>query len=281
MLTIKEQYITELKKQLLYEMKTEKRGGIYGLTQRTMAYNSNRIEGSTLTERQTASMFETGTISSEEDMFVRTKDIEEMTGHFRMFNQTLQTLDRPLSIDIIKQMHYNLKVGVFEDMANGYPCGEFKNRANYVSNIKTTPPENVLRDMTALLDTYSQIKEPRIKDLAEFHAKYENIHPFQDGNGRTGRMILFRESLRHNMVPIIIRNENKPIYTNCLNQAQTTENIRNLAEYFEQEQDRFFEETKTTVLPYDIVKHDEQRKEAGNLTESLDTTKSTEPEIKY
>lgn len=280
MLTIKEQYITELKKQLLYEMKTEKRSGIYGLTQRTMAYNSNRIEGSTLTEHQTASMFETGTISSEEDMFVRTKDIEEMTGHFRMFNQTLQTLDQPLSIDIIKQMHYNLKVGVFEDMANGYPCGEFKNRTNYVSNITTTPPENVLRDMTALLNTYLQIKEPSIKDLAEFHAKYENIHPFQDGNGRTGRMILFRESLRHNMVPIIIRNENKPIYTNCLNQAQTNGNIRNLAEYFEQEQDRFFEETKTTVLPYDVVKHDEQRKEAGNLTERLDTTKSTEPDIK-
>lgn len=251
MLTIKEQYIAELKKQLLYEMKTEKRCGIYGFIQRTMAYNSNRIEGSTLTEHQTASMFETGTISNGEDMYIRTKDIEEMTGHFRMFNQVLQTLDEPLSINIIKQMHYNLKIGVFEDMANGYPCGEFKNRTNFVSNITTTSPENVQRDMTALLNTYLQIQTLTIKDLAKFHADYENIHPFQDGNGRTGRMILFRESLRHNMVPIIIRNENKATYVHSLNKAQTAGNLTDLVEYLEQEQNRFFEETRNAVLPFE------------------------------
>ena len=253
---IKQQYIEELKKQLLYEMKTGKRCGIYGLTQRTIAYNSNRIEGSTLTERQTASMFETGTIDSEGDMYFRTKDVEEMNGHFRMFNQTLQRLDEPLSIDIIKQMHYNLKVGVFEDTANGYPCGEFKNRENRVSNIKTALPQDVPKLMEELISKYNQIQSPTIKDLAAFHAEYENIHPFQDGNGRTGRMILFREALRHSMIPIIIQDKNKAKYSHSLNKAQTKGNFQNLTEYFEEEQNTFYEETKGMVLPYDIIEQD-------------------------
>ena len=269
MLAIKEQYISELKKQLFYEMKSNKRCGIYGFIQRTMAYNSNRIEGSTLTEQQTASMFETGTISNEEDMYIRTKDIEEMTGHFRMFNQVLQTLEQPLSINLIKQMHYNLKTGVFEDMANGYPCGEFKNRENLVSNIKTSLPQNVPRDMAALLNTYLQIQTPTVKDLAKLHANYENIHPFQDGNGRTGRMILFRESLKHNMVPIVIRDENKSVYIHALNKAQTAGNLRELTEYFEQEQDRFFEESKGIVLPYDVMQKYKDRNEARTGPGSL------------
>ncbi len=269
MLSIKQQYITELKRLVSYEMKTAKRSGIYGFIQRTMAYNSNRIEGSTLTERQTASMFETGTISNEEDILMRTKDVEEMSGHFRMFNQTIQTLDEPLSIDIIKQMHYNLKVGVFEDMANGYPCGEFKNRANRVSDIVTSEPQNVEKDITALLNKYLQVSTPSVKDLAAFHAEYENIHPFQDGNGRTGRMILFRESVKHNMIPIIIRSENKDRYMQYLNQAQTNKNLRNLTEYFEQEQSRFFEETKNMVLPYEILERDRQRKQAGDFSDKI------------
>lgn len=264
---IKEQYITELNKQLFYEMKTGKRNGIYGFIQRTLAYNSNRIEGSTLTERQTASMFETGTISNEEDICVRTKDIEEMTGHFRMFNQAIQTLDQPLSIDLIKQMHYNLKTGVFEDMINGYPCGEFNNRRNIVSNIQTTLPQDVPGDMAALLNTYLQIQTPTVKDLAKLHADYENIHPFQDGNGRTGRMILFRESLRHNMVPVIIRDANKATYLYALNKAQTAGDLGGLTECFEQE--KFFDETKDIILPYDVLRKIETGKQAGNETNNM------------
>lgn len=247
------QYTTELKKQLNYEMCHRKRNGIYGLVQRTMAYNSNRIEGSTLNERQTASMFETGTVDSDEDILLRTKDIEEMTGHFRMMNQTLQQIDSPLDINIIKQMHYNLKVGVFEDMANGYPCGEFKNRENRVSTIVTALPQDVPERMDRLIAEYNQIKEPTVKDLAKFHAEYEHIHPFQDGNGRTGRMILFRESLKHDMVPIIIRSDNKARYIRCLYLAQSNGNFQNLTEYLEEEQAAFYEETKGMVLPYDSV----------------------------
>lgn len=267
-------YIMELKKQLIYEMNHQKRNGIYGFIQRAMAYNSNRIEGSTLNEHQTASMFETGTVDSEENMLLRTKDIEEMTGHFRMMNQTLQAMDSPLDIKTIKQMHYNLKIGVFEDMANGYPCGDFKSRENRVSTITTALPQDVPERMDKLMAKYSRIEKPTVEDLAKFHAEYENIHPFQDGNGRTGRMILFRESLKHGMVPIIIRSNNKDRYIRCLYLAQTKGNARNLTEYLQEEQEAFYEETKNMVLPHDMLDKIEQK----NGFETSETTKEEYPQ---
>ena len=119
--------VEQLKKRLQIEFEKQDRSGIYGFTQRNLAYNSNKIEGSTLTERQTASLFETGTIFGEDAIF-RAKDVEEMTGHFLMFNYMLQTYQEPLTEDLVKQYHYRLKAGVFEDLANGYPVGEYKNR---------------------------------------------------------------------------------------------------------------------------------------------------------
>lgn len=253
MLNLEQEFIKQLKQQLIFEEKKQIRSGIYGFTQRNMAYNSNRIEGSTLTEYQTANIFETGTIMGENDMIYRTKDIEEMTGHFRMFNYMIQHLDEPLSVQQIKQMHYHLKVGVFEDMANGYPCGEFKNRRNYVSDIHVSAPDSVVKDMEGLLEDYHQKQRHTVSDLAKFHADYESIHPFQDGNGRTGRMILFKESLKNNHIPIMIQDRNKSEYIRCLHLAQTSENLRPLAQYFETEQKAYFEQAKEIVLPYDIT----------------------------
>ena len=253
MRSIEQRFLTELKKQLYFEQKNHIRSGVYGFTQRTMAYNSNKIEGSTLTERQTANIFETGTIIGEDDVIYRTKDIEEMTGHFKMFNYTLRHLEEPLSIPIIKQMHYQLKVGVFEDMANGYPCGEFKNRKNFVSTITTSLPQNVPADMEALLGEYHQISNPTLEDLAKFHARFENIHPFQDGNGRTGRMILFKESLKHNMIPVIIRDDNKGEYYKCLYNAQANNDLSGLVKYLEEEQNAYFVKAKDLVLPYNSL----------------------------
>ena len=184
------QMVDLLKRRFHIEAGKQDRGGVYALTQRKMAYNSNRIEGSTLTEKQTASIFETGTIRADGSIF-RTKDVEEMTGHFTMFNYMLETCEELLSQTLIKAYHYRLKAGVFEDIANGYPIGEYKNRRNMVSDIMTSAPENVEEDMKALLDSYNEKESHNLKDLAKFHAKFEKIHPFQDGNGRTGRMILF------------------------------------------------------------------------------------------
>ena len=242
------QMVDLLKRRFHIEAGKQDRGGVYALTQRKMAYNSNRIEGSTLTEKQTASIFETGTIRADGSIF-RTKDVEEMTGHFTMFNYMLETCEELLSQTLIKAYHYRLKAGVFEDIANGYPIGEYKNRRNMVSDIMTSAPENVEEDMKALLDSYNEKESHNLKDLAKFHAKFEKIHPFQDGNGRTGRMILFKECLRSNIMPFIIGDDRKADYYECLNNAQRNEVYEPLIQFFEQEQERYTEMVKDFICP--------------------------------
>lgn len=211
--------INNLKQRLKIELMKQDRGGIYGFTQRTLAYNSNKIEGSTLTEKQTASIFETGTLMGEDTVF-RTKDVEEMTGHFTMFNYMLQTYEEPLTQELIKKYHYKLKAGVFEDQANGYPVGEYKNRKNIVSDIETISPENVPDVMKELLLGYEGTDCKTLEDIMKFHALFEKIHPFQDGNGRVGRILIFRECLRNNIMPLIIENDRKIEYYHFLNIAQ-------------------------------------------------------------
>lgn len=237
-----------LKERFRIEMEKQDRGGVYALTQRKMAYNSNRIEGSTLTEKQTASIFETGTIRADGSVF-RTKDVEEMTGHFTMFNYMLDTCEEILSQRLIKEYHYRLKAGVFEDIANGYPIGEYKNRRNMVSNIMTSTPEKVEEDMKVLLEDYNSKEPHSLKDLAEFHARFEKIHPFQDGNGRTGRMILFKDCLRSCVMPFIIGDDRKAEYYECLNNAQQNEDYEPLIRYFGQEQERYVEMVKDFIVP--------------------------------
>lgn len=237
-----------LKSRFHIEAEKKDKGGVYGLTQRKMAYNSNRIEGSTLTEKQTASIFETGTLWADGSVF-RTKDVEEMTGHFTMFNYMLDTCEEQLSESLIKAYHYRLKAGVFEDIANGYPIGGYRNRRNIVSDITTSTPEDVENDMRALLENYHHKELHALKDLAEFHAKFEKIHPFQDGNGRVGRMILFKECLRNQVMPFIIGDDRKAEYYECLNNAQQKENYEPLIQFFEQEQERYLEMVKDFICP--------------------------------
>lgn len=230
------------------EQKKNDRGGVYALTQRMLAYNSNKIEGSTLTEKQTASLFDTGTLSAE-DAVIRAKDVEEMTGHFLMFNEMLKTYGFPLSQELIKRYHYKLKSGVFEDIANGYPIGEYKNRRNMVSNIVTAPPEEVEERMAGLLERYNTVSRHSLADLAQFHAEYEAIHPFQDGNGRTGRVILFKECLKNSIVPFIISDARKADYYHALNAAQTEEDYGPLERVFLAEQEAYRALAEGFILP--------------------------------
>lgn len=160
------------------ERKKTDRSGIYAYTQRLLAYNSNKIEGSTLTEDQTASLFDRGILPKSDDYY-RAKDVEEMNGHFLMFNKMLDTLDEPLSGELIKQFHYELKSGVFEDRANGYAIGEYKKRPNMIGMYQTVKPDDVEREMCLLMDWYEH-QEVNVFVLADFHARYEGIHPFQD-----------------------------------------------------------------------------------------------------
>ena len=247
-------YMERLKDRLKIEFKKQDRSGVYGFTQRSMAYNSNRIEGSTLTEKQTASMFETGTLYSDDpDMIFRTKDIEEMNGHFKMFNYVMKYMEEPLSEVIIKDLHKNLKEGVFEDRANGYAIGDWKKRANRVSDIKTALPQEVPEKIHGLLEEYQKIEEVSLCDIAKFHAKFENIHPFQDGNGRVGRIIILKQCLENDIIPIIIRDVNKAEYNRYLNKAQHEHDYHGLAVYFKKEQQFYYENTVAMLFDYDEI----------------------------
>lgn len=230
----------------LKEYKLNNRKGVYAKTQKMMAYNSNRIEGSTLTSEQTASLFDTGTLMGINGEIYRAKDIEEMNGHFAMFNYMLNTLDESLSEEMIKKFHYHLKAGVFEDMANGYPIGEYKNRLNIVSDIETARPDEVSEKMNQLLRWYHSEEGKGLNGKIEFHARFEKIHPFQDGNGRVGRMILFRECLRSRIVPLIIRDESKLEYYHVLHEAQTNENYEPLYQFGMAQQAIY----KKEIMPY-------------------------------
>lgn len=241
-----EKIITVLLERFYKEHEINDRKGVYAMTQKMMAYNSNRIEGSTLTSEQTASLFDTGVLVGEENEIYRAKDIEEMNGHFLMFNHMLHTIDLPLTEAIIKEFHYNLKVGVFEDRANGYPVGEYKNRRNIVSDITTANPDDVENEMEELLKWYHNDPRRTVEKQMELHARFEKIHPFQDGNGRVGRMILFRECLRDKIVPVIIRDENKPIYYRALHKAQVEGDYTALYNYG-QEQQQYY---KDAIMPF-------------------------------
>ncbi len=235
-------FLQFLSARLDIERKKFDRSGIYAYTQRLLAYNSNKIEGSTLTEEQTASLFDNGTLPKSDDYY-RAKDVEEMNGHFLMFNKMLETFDQPLTQSIIKLFHYELKSGVFEDRANGYAIGDYKTRPNMIGMYPTVKPEDVEAEMADLLNWYQKQKVD-IPVLAEFHARYESIHPFQDGNGRTGRLIIFRECLKNNIVPIIIEDSNKNQYIEALKAYREKKDLMPLTDLFNKEQDFYYEKCK-------------------------------------
>ncbi len=224
---------------LLNRLKIERekfdRSGVYAYTQRLLAYNSNKIEGSTLTEEQTASLFDNGTLPKSDDYY-RAKDVEEMNGHFLMFNKMLDTLDEPLTQELIKQFHYELKSGVFEDRANGYAIGDYKKRPNMIGMYQTVRPEDVAQEMYLLMHWYRN-HSVDISILAEFHARYESIHPFQDGNGRTGRLILFRECLKNAIMPVVIEDVNRNMYLEALKEYREEKDLNKLIELLEKEQE--------------------------------------------
>ena len=238
-----EDYKKWLIERFMIERKRFDRTGVYAYTQRAMAYNSNKIEGSTLTPEQTASLFDNGTLPSN-DNYYRAKDVEEMNGHFLMFNCMLDTLNENLTEELIKRFHYELKSGVFEDRANGYAIGAYKERPNMIGMNKTVLPNEVAEEMGKLLDWYEK-QEKSLNTLAEFHARYEMIHPFQDGNGRTGRMILFRECLKNvELNPFIILDVNREKYIEGLKEYQENQKTDKLVSLMKQEIDDYYIQCK-------------------------------------
>ena len=233
-------FIQFLQERFQIERKKFDRSGVYGFTQRLLAYNSNKIEGSTLTEEQTASLFDSGTLPKSDDYY-RAKDVEEMNGHFLMFNKMLDTLEEPLTQELIKTFHYELKSGVFEDRANGYAIGDYKQRPNMIGMYQTVRPEQVESEMEKLLEWYNS-QEVSLSVLAKFHIQYESIHPFQDGNGRTGRLLLFRECLKNGMMPVVIEDCNRNEYLEALKGYRENNNLDRMVKLFEKEQEFYYRE---------------------------------------
>lgn len=230
----KVKFLQFLLEQFQIEYKKFDCSGVYAYTQRTMAYNSNKMEGGLLTEEQTASLFDSG-ILPKTDVYYRAKDIEEMNGHFLMFNRMLDTLEEPLTQELIKAFHYEFKSGVFEDRANGYAIGDYKKRPNMIGMYTTVKPDAVAGEMEKLLAWYHTQKID-LSVLAEFHGRYESIHPFQDGNGRTGRLILFRECLRNGIIPFVIEDANRHEYVEAL-KAYRENDCEKLVALFRKEQE--------------------------------------------
>ena len=193
------------------EMKLK--GNLYHQTQVSFAYNTNHIEGSTLTEDQTRYIFETNTILFEGDTVAKVDEILETSNHFKLVDYMLDVADKKLTEKMIKEFHKILKDGTSDSRVEWFNVGEYKQRANTIGEgVKTTLPQNVEKDMGKLMDWYNSLKHITIKEVIEFNYRFESIHPFQDGNGRIGRLIMFKECLKNNIIPFIIRDADKLYY---------------------------------------------------------------------
>jgi len=202
----------EIAEQLLLEEKIEYSNGLYRYTQIELAYHSNRIEGSTLTKEHTSSLFSTNTILAEKDEIIRADDIIEMNNHFAAFRYILHNAEKPLDEQTIKNIHKILLTGTKQAAEDWFNIGEYKKIANCIGGvIETQSPEKVPELMKKLIESYNST-EKTIDDIIAFHAHFEKIHPFQDGNGRTGRLIIFKECLGNGVVPFIIDEQHKDFY---------------------------------------------------------------------
>lgn len=197
---------------ILQEEKASKySGGIYHKTQIDLTYNSNHMEGSRLTHDQTRFIFETNTIGIENEV-LNVDDIIETTNHFRCIDMIIDHVKTELNEKFIKELHFILKSGTSDSKKDWFAVGDYKKFPNEVGNMKTPLPEDVDNLMKDLLKEYNSKKEKTFEDILDFHVQFERIHPFQDGNGRVGRLIMFKECLKYNIVPFIIEDNLKMFY---------------------------------------------------------------------
>jgi len=244
--------ISKLKKALIEQKNMNLSGNLYHRTQLDFAYNTNHIEGSTITPDETASIYDTGTILTSRDKVIVLKDATEIKNHFTLFKYMLDTIDNKLNEDMVKKFHFILKEGTLTDEEKEwFRVGEYKSKKNFVGNITTSLPSDVASDMKCLIDWYDNISNKTFEDIIEFHVRFEKIHPFQDGNGRVGRMIMFRECLYNNIMPFFIEDRNKDFYIRGLKEYQlnnekgylvdtclnSQDNYEKMAHYFLEEDD--------------------------------------------
>ena len=194
------------------------KGNIYHRTQIDLAYNSNHIEGSRLTHEQTRYIFETNTIGIKENESVNVDDIIETTNHFRCLDMIIDRAEEKVTEVLLKELHRTLKSGTSDSHRPWFAVGEYKRLPNEVGGMDTTLPEEVHTEMKALLKVYNSIKKKTLEDIIDLHQRFEAIHPFQDGNGRVGRLLMFKECLVTGHIPFIITEELKMFYYRGLQQ---------------------------------------------------------------
>ncbi len=207
--------VDELKNILVKEKANKIKGGIYHTSQVTFAYNSNKIEGSKLSEEDTKAIFNYEPSTSASNKILISDDAIETRNHFRLFDYVIDNINETLSKDMIIKMNVILKKDTSDESNPKYNVGSFKTSPNIIGTInviKTSKPENVEKDINELLSWYNGKDNINLEDIILFHVKFERIHPFGDGNGRVGRIIMFKECLKNNIFPFIILDQNKPFY---------------------------------------------------------------------
>ena len=244
--------IVKIKNELLEQKKTKFKGNIYHYSQVNFAYNSNKIEGSHLTENETEEIFETNSFIPKDNEAIRFDDLIEMKNHFRLFDYILDIIADDLTKENIIEMNKILKRNTSYEDNPRYNIGGFKivpNKIGLINVIETTHPNDVEKEMDELLNWYNNLKSIKLEDIIEFHFRFEKIHPFGDGNGRVGRIIMFKECLKNNIMPFIILDSDKPYYMRGLKEYQNDKMF--LIDTIKNEQD-IYENVCEEMLDFEI-----------------------------
>lgn len=232
--------VNKIKNELIEQRKSKFKGNIYHYTQVNFAYNSNKIEGNRLSSDVTEEIFETNSFIPKSDDLVWLDDITEIKNHFRLLDYAIDNIDNPLTKEMMIRMNVILKRGTTDEDNPRYNVGGFKvvpNKIGLVNVIHTSKPEDVEKDIDKLLNEYNSLNDIRLEDIIDFHYRFERIHPFGDGNGRVGRMIMFKECLKNNIMPFIVLDEDKPYYMRGLREYKNDEMF--LIDTIRNEQDRY------------------------------------------
>lgn len=244
--------IEKLKRELVSQKNSKFKGNIYHYSQVNFAYNSNKIEGSHLGEDETEEIFVTNSYIPKSDDVVKLDDLIEMKNHFRLFHYMLDIYEKKLDKNIIIEMNKILKRGTSDEDNPRYNVGGFKivpNKIGLINVINTSSPKDTPKDIDNLLSWYNSLKNITLEDIIEFHYKFEKIHPFGDGNGRVGRMIMFKECLKNDIMPFIILDSDKPFYLRGLKNYENDKMF--LIDTIKHEQD-LYEVAVNDMLDFEI-----------------------------
>ena len=244
--------IAKIKQELIKQKQSKFKGNIYHYSQVNFAYNSNKIEGSTLSSDQTEEIFETASFISKNDNLIKLDDLIEVKNHFKLFDYILDNIDKKLSKEMIIEMNKILKRNTTDEENPRYNIGGFKivpNMIGAINIIETTSVENVEKEIDNLLKNYNSKSKISLEDIIDFHYKFERIHPFADGNGRVGRIIMFKECLKNGIMPFIVLDADKAYYMRGLKEYESDKMY--LIDTIKHEQD-LYEKTCQRLLNFEL-----------------------------